>query len=254
MPDRTHGNGDFEEAVRRGVGWMRERHEAEDRIAGLAVRDPEFIARGLILLAQREHTRLRRELRERFGFTAVWGREGLVCRFDEPKRLPKTPELAAHWTDLLVHLIAFAWAVREMRHAAEYHPDPDRARVVCNAYLDAMREMPALYGALAEADFRPAVREHTAAVLAAWTRSHLRQSWNPRLRRALQGEGWERELVNAAYLAWRHLDPEASMKRSTRFRDATPWLKQRDGRRPKAPGPPDFEPRQRGARSQGDRT
>jgi hypothetical protein len=240
MPDRTHGNGDFEETVRRSVAWMRERREAEARIGDLAARDPEFIARGLILLAQREHTRLHRELRERFGFTAAWGREGLVCRFDEPKRVPKTPEQAARWTDLLVHLIAHAWAVREMRRAAEYHPDPDRARVVCNAFLDAMRQMPALYGAFAEADFRPAVREHAAAVLAAWTRSHLRRSWNPRLRRALQSEGWERELVNAAYLAWRRLDPGAPMKRSTRFRDATPWLKQRDGRRPKAPGPPDF--------------
>lgn len=96
---------EFEEAVRRGVAWTRDRREAEERIAGLARRDPEFIARGLILLAQREHGRLRRELRERFGFTAVWGREGLVCRFDGPKRLPKTREQAARWTDLLVHLI-----------------------------------------------------------------------------------------------------------------------------------------------------
>lgn len=163
-----------------------------------------------------------------------------MCRFDGPKRLPKTPEQAARWCDLLVHLIAFAWAVREMRRAAEYHPEPDRARMVCNAYSDAMREMPALYGAFAEAGFQTAVSEHAAAVLAAWARSHLRQSWNPRLRRTLQDEGWERELVNAAHLALRHLDPDAPMKRSTRFRDATPWLKQKDGRRPKAPGPPDF--------------
>ena len=82
-----------------------------------------------------------------------------------------------------------------MRAVAAYHPEPDRARQVVNAFLDALRESPAVYAALAEAGFEPMVREYAAAMLAAWTRSHVHMGFNPRMMKALGGEGWEDELL-----------------------------------------------------------
>jgi hypothetical protein len=225
------------ELVRRGVELMRERRESEHVIADLAKRNPETIAKGLIVLTRVERGRLHSELRVGFGFTLSHGDVGYVCRFERSR--PRTPGEAARWVDLFVHAVAFEGALRAMHAAAEYHPEPDRGHQVVNAFLDAIREAPgALYGALAEAGFEPAVREYGAAMLAAWTRSHLHSDLNPTLRRALRGEGWENELVNAAALAWADRDPAAPFERGTRFRDTLP--RQADGRRRKAPGPPDL--------------
>lgn len=229
---------DLRELVRRGVARMRERRESEQFIAGAAAQDAEAVARRLIVFARIERVKLRGELRERFGFSLDHGEDGYVCCFEKPTRRPKTPEETARWVDLFVHAVAFEEALLAMNHAATDFAGRDQARMVCNAFLDAMRESPTVYGAVAGAGFEPTVREYAAAMLTAWTRSHLHKGFNPKLRRALGGEGWEQELVKATALAWADRDPDAPLKRGTRFRDTL--RRTADGRRQKAPGPPDL--------------
>ena len=210
------------------------RRESERVIADLAEQDSELIAKGLILLARQERDRLGRELRERFRFVLSRREGGYVLRFEGGR--PRTPEQATRWVDLFVHAVAFEGALRAMRAVATYYPEPDRARMVCNAFLDVMRDAPgALYGAIAEASFEPAVGEYAEAMRAAWARSHLHKGFSPQLRRALGGEDWEIELMGATRLAWAKRDPDAPLKRGTRFRDMLP--RQKDGRRQRAPGP-----------------
>lgn len=229
--------------IQQGVERMRKRRKADVKVARLAARDPENIAKGLILLAQREHDRLQRGLREQFGFSVTRGEAGgrLPLKFDRPERLPRTRETAALWTDAVVRMLSYGEAVRVMHHAQAYFPERDRARKVCAAFADAMREAPgALYGGLWHAPgMEPAVTEYAAAMLAAWTRGHLRADVNPELRKVLTADGWENELINAVRLAWAERDPGLPLKHPTRFRDSVP-PKKAGGRRRRWDAPPDL--------------
>jgi len=141
----------------------------------------------------------------------------------------------------VVALAGFEMALDGMWLAAAYSPPQDRARMICNAFADTMREGPAAYAAFAncEEKYAPGVREYASAMLAAWARSYLKSY--PATKAALEGPGWENELVSAALLAFQELDEldsDAQFKRSTRFRDSLP--RQKDGRRQRALGPPDL--------------
>ena len=100
------------EPVRQGVERMRKRRKADVEVARLAVRNPENIAKGLILLAQQEQDRLRRGLRKQFGFSVLQEGGELRFRFDQPRRLPQTRDAAALGTDAVVRLLSYGEALR----------------------------------------------------------------------------------------------------------------------------------------------
>ena len=216
---------------------MRTRLRAEREIAEVARVYPQMAAEEMLVFARTEQDRLRRQLLETFGFSVSREGSGFRCRFVSPKRRPKTPEKSAEWIDAVVALVGFEMALDGMLLAA-YFPPPDQARMVCNAFSDVMRETPAAYAAFAncQEEYAPGAREYASAMLAAWARSYLKSY--PATKAALEGPGWENELVKAALLAWQDLDPDSPIKRGTRFRDTLE--KQTDGRRQKAPGSPDF--------------
>lgn len=226
------------QTVDEGTTRMRARRRAEQQLAEAAREYPEVAAREILVFARTEQDRLRRQLSERFGFSVSREPSGFRCRFASPERRPKTPEKAAIWIDAVVALAGFEMALDQMWLAAVYFPPPDRARMICNAFYDVMRETPAVYAAFAacQEEYAPGVREYASAMLAAWARSHLKVY--PGTKAALEGTGWETELVSAALLAWQELGPYSPIKRGTRFRDTLP--KQKDGLRQRAPGPPDF--------------
>jgi hypothetical protein len=124
--------------------------------------------------------------------------------------------------------------------------------MVCNTFSDVMRETPAVYAAFAncQEDYAPGAREYASAMLAAWARSYIKSyagtKGHPGPKAALKGPNWEIELISAALVAWRELDPDSPIKRSTRFRDRLREQeekeegRQKGGKRPKPPGPPDF--------------
>jgi DNA-binding CsgD family transcriptional regulator len=228
--------------VREGVARMRERRRAERTLAEAAGEYPEMAAREMLAFAGTERDRLRRQLRETFGFSVSREGTGFRCRFASPERRPKTPEETARWIDAVVALAGFEMALDGMWLAAAYFPSLDRARMICNAFSDVVRETPAMYAAFAncQEEHAPGARKYASAMLAAWARSHLKS--NQGIRAALEGPNQETELVSAALMAWRELGPDSPIVRSTRFRD---WLReqgemQKDGRRKKAPGPPSF--------------
>jgi RNA polymerase sigma factor (sigma-70 family) len=171
-----------------------------------------------------------------------WEREGFQyrfrCSFAAPVRRPKTAEEKAAWLDLVVGLVGLEGAVEAAwLAAADSLGGPDQARRICNAYGDAMREAPAIYLAFAASEqIDRTVRDYASAMAAAWVRSHLKSY--PRTKAALEGADWESEIASATHLAWQELGPDSPIKRSTRFRDMLP--KQKDGRRQRAPGPPDY--------------
>jgi DNA-binding CsgD family transcriptional regulator len=226
---------EFERAVENAVGRMRERRQAEQKVSELARRDPETTARGLIVFAVQERNRLRHELRERFGFSVFREGQGFRCAFDSPENVPQTPERKARWLDALIALFGFEIALGWMHHASAYFPEPDRARKVCHAFEDAVKQSPALYNAFAaDPESDSWTREYAASVAAAWARSHLKKFPGSATETKLRGGDWASELANAASLAWADRGPDVPVKRSTRFRDTLP--PQSDGRRQKAPG------------------
>jgi DNA-binding CsgD family transcriptional regulator len=230
--------GNLRQAVRQGVAQMRARRRAEQKLAEAAKEFPEMAAMEMLLFARSERDRLQRQLLETFGFSVSRESSGFRCHFASPERRPKTPEEAARWINAVVALAGFEMALDGMWLAAAYFPPPDRARKVCDAFADTMRETPAVYAAFAnrQEEYAPGVKEYASAMLAAWARSYLKSY--PGTNAALQGEGWENELVSAALLAFPKLGPDYPIKRGTRFRDTLP--KQKDGRRQRAPGKPDF--------------
>lgn len=221
---------------------MRVRRRAEQKLAEAAKEYPEMAAMEMLLFARSQRDQLQRQLLETFGFSASRESSGFRCRFVEPERRPKATEEASKWIDAVVALAGFEMALDRMWLAATYSPPLDRARMICNAFSDVLRETPAVYAAFAncQEEYAPGVKEYASAMLAAWVRTHLRAY--QRIKPVLEGPNWEIELVSAALLAWQELGPDSPIKRSTRFRD---WLRelgemQKDGRRKKAPGPPDF--------------
>lgn len=226
------------QAVREGVARMQDRRQAERKLAEVARECPEMAAREMLLFARAERDRLRRQLLETFGFSISREHSGFRCRFAAPVRRPKTLEVAATWLDAVVALAGFDIALDGMWLAAAYFPPQDRARKICDAFADVMRETPAVYAAFAncQEEYAPGVREYAGAMLAAWARSHLKSY--PKTKAALEGPNWETELVYAALRAWKVLGPDSPIKRGTRFRDTLP--KQKDGRRQRAPDPADF--------------
>jgi hypothetical protein len=221
---------------------MRARRRAEQELAEAAREYPEMAAMEMPVFARTERDRLRQELQEIFGFSVSQEGTSFRCRFVEPERRPKTTDEAAKWIDAVVVLVGFEMALDGMWLAALYSPPLDRARMICHSFSDVMRETPAVYAAFAnyQEEYAPGAKEYASAMLAAWVRSHLRAY--QRTKPALEGPNWEIELVSAALLGWQELRPDSPIKRSTRFRD---WLRtlgemQKDGRRKKAPGPPDF--------------
>ena len=230
--------------VREGVARMQARRRAERTLAEAAREYPEMAAREMLVFARTERDRLRRQLLDTFGFSVSWERSGFRCRFSSPGRRPKTPGEAATWIDAVVVLAGFEVALDGMWLAAGYSPPLDRARMISNAFSDVLRETPAVYAAFAncQEEYAPGAKEYASAMLAAWVRSYLKSYQG--IRAALEGPNWASELVGATLLAWQDLssqdlDQNLSIRRGTRFRDAL-LLKQADGRRQKAPGPPDF--------------
>jgi DNA-binding CsgD family transcriptional regulator len=232
------------QAVSQGVARMKDRRQAEQTLAEAARDYSKMAAREMLLFARTERDRLRRQLLETFGFSVNREGSGFRCRFTSPERRPKTPEESAEWLDAVVALVGFEIALDGMWLAAAYFPPPVRARMICNAFSDVMRETPAVYAAFAtgEEDLAPGAKEHAAATAAAFVRSHLKSY--PSTKAVLEGPNWASELVKATLLAFQELDEldeldsNSPIKRSTRFRDTLP--KQKDGRRQKAPGPPDL--------------
>ena len=238
----SFSDSNLREIVRQGLARMKARREAERRFAEMAREDPETVAKSLLVFARGERDRLRQELAQRFGFSVSREGRSFRCRFDAPGRRPRTAEEKAAWLDRVVGLFGLEGALEVVRLAAAYFAgSEDQARMICNAYADAMREAPALYNAFAACEgFDPHVRRYASVMAAAWARSHLKNY--PRTRRALQGEDWARELVNASSLAWGEREPDAPIKRPTRFIDSLPPDEGRtkDGRRRRTPGPLDY--------------
>jgi hypothetical protein len=87
------------QAVREGVARMRERRRAEQTLAEAAREYPEMAAREMLAFARTEWDRLRRQLRETFGFSVSREGTGFRCRFASPELRPRTPEEAARWID-----------------------------------------------------------------------------------------------------------------------------------------------------------
>jgi len=221
---------------------MRARRRAEEKLAEAAREYPEMAAREMLVFARTERDRLRRQLLNTFGFAVSRQGAAFRCQFATPERRPRTPEEAARWIDTVVALAGFEMALDRMWLGASSFPPKDRARMICNAFSDVMRETPAVYAAFAncEEKYAPGAREYASAMLAAWARSHLNSHQG--IKAALEGPNRETEFVSAALMAWRELGPDSPIVRSTRFRD---WLRehgemQKDGRRKKAPGPPSF--------------
>lgn len=244
-PEGTQSERDraFEDLVRAGVARMKERRKEVRKVGELAKKDPYLTAKWLLHYAAKERDRLRRELRGGFSFTAVWEQNGFRCRFSKPGRRPRTPEQAARWTDALVYLAGYVWALRAMHQAAANTPrfDLDRPKAVCNAYLYALDQAPAIYAALAEYGGLPsAVREYASVMLAAWTRSQIRAFNGSKVAGALKDASWASDLVNSAALAWSFRRAGEPIKRSVQFRDSA-GLKQKDGKRQRVPGAgPDY--------------
>jgi DNA-binding CsgD family transcriptional regulator len=234
----NYSEGNLRQAVREGIVRMKDRRQGEQKLAEAAREYPELAAREMLVFARTERDRLRQQLLESFGFSVSREGSGFRCRFASPERRPRTPERAATWIDAVVALASFEMALDGMWLAAAYSLPLDRARMICNAFSDVMRETPALYVAFAncQEDYAPGAREHASAMLAAWARSYLKSY--PATKAALEGPSWENELVSAALLAFQKLDPEAPIKRGTRLRDTLP--RQSDGRHQRAPDPPDF--------------
>jgi DNA-binding CsgD family transcriptional regulator len=230
--------GHLRHMVREGVARMKDRRQAEQTLAEVAKEYPEMAAKEMLVFARTERDRLRLQLLETFGFSVSRERSGFRCRFASPEHRPSTPEEGATWLDAVVALAGFELALDGMWLAAVYFPPPDQARMICNAFSDIMRETPAVYVAFANCgeEYAPGAKEYASAMLAAWARSHLKSY--PKTKAALEGPGWENELVSAALLAFHELDPDSSIKRGTRFRDTLP--RQKDGRRQKALSLPDF--------------
>jgi DNA-binding CsgD family transcriptional regulator len=229
----------FEDLVREGVARMKARGKAERQVTELARQYSDIVARELIMFARCERVRLRHELEVQFGFTAIREQEHLRCRFASPQRAPRTVDQKMWWVDAVVALSGFELAQEAMFGAAAYFPWPDQPRKVCDAFSDVMLEAPAAYNAFAASQlFDQPVRAYTSAMAAAWARSHLRKFPGSRMKEILEGEDWAQELANATSLAWQELGPDSPIKRTTRFRDTLE--RQKDGRRQKAPGPPDF--------------
>jgi DNA-binding CsgD family transcriptional regulator len=230
--------GHLRQMVREGLARMKDRRQAEQKLAEVAKEYPGMAAREVLVFARTEGDRLRRQLLETFGFSVSRERSGFRCRFASPERRPRTPERAATWIDAVVALASFEMALDGMWLAAAYSLPLDRALMICNAFADILRETPALYAAFANCQegYAPGAREYASAMLAAWARSYLKSY--PATKAALEGPNWENELVSAALLAFQKLDPEAPIKRGTRFRDTLP--RQSDGRHQRAPDPPDF--------------
>jgi DNA-binding CsgD family transcriptional regulator len=233
---------DVRQAVDKGVAHMRARRRAEQKLAEAAREFPEMAAREMLVFATTERDRLRDQLLGTFGFSVSREGTSFRCRFVSPGRRPRTSEEAARWIDAVVALAGFEMALDWMWLVASSFPPPDRARMICNAFSDVMRETPAVYAAFAncQEEYAPGAKEYASAMLAAWARSHLKS--NQGIRAALEGPNREAALVSAALMAWRELGPDSPIVRSTRFRD---WLRehgemQKDGRRKKAPGPPAF--------------
>jgi hypothetical protein len=201
---------------------MRARRRAEEKLAEAAREYPEMAAREMLVFARTERDRLRRQLLATFGFSVSWERSGVRCRFAAPERRPKTLEEAATWIDAVVTLAGLEIALDGMWFAAVYSPPTDRARMICNAFADVMRESPTVYAAFAntEEKYAPGAREYASAMLAAWARNYLKSY--PATKAALEGAGWENELVSTALLAFQELGPDSPIKRSTRFRDTLP--------------------------------
>lgn len=234
--------GHLRQIVREGIARMQDRRQAEQKLAEVAREYPKMAAQEMLVFARTERDRLRRQLLETFGFSVSRERSGFRCRFATPVRRPRTPEEAARWVDAMVALAGFELSLDRMWLAASSFPPPDRARMICNAFSDVMRETPAVYAAFAncQEDYAPAAKQYASAMLAGWARSHLKSY--PGTKAAQEGPNWASELVDATLLAWLELGPDSPIVRSTRFRD---WLrehgeKQKDGRRKKAPGPPAF--------------
>jgi len=220
---------------------MRERLRAERTLAEAAREHPEIAEKELTAYVPEQRALLWLHLSEEFGFSVSRTRSGLRCRVTSPERHPRTPERVAKCIDAVVTLIGYEIAWDAMLMAAAYFPPPDQARMICNAFMDIMRETPAVYAAFAtgEEDLAPGAKEHASATAAAFVRSHLKSY--PSTKAVLEGPNWASELVKATLLAFQELDEldsNSPIKRSTRFRDTLP--KQKDGRRQKAPGPPDL--------------
>jgi DNA-binding CsgD family transcriptional regulator len=232
------------QAVCEGVARMRKRQQAEQKLAEVAREHPEIAEKELTAYVPVQRALLRLHLSEEFGFSVSRTRSGLRCRVTSPERHPRTPERAAKCIEAVVTLIGHEIAWDAMLMAAAYFAPPDQARKVCDAFLDVMRETPAVYAAFAtgEEDLAPGAKEHAAATAAAFVRSHLKSY--PSTKAVLEGPNWASELVKATLLAFQELDEldeldsNSPIKRSARFRDTLP--KQKDGRRQKAPGPPDL--------------
>lgn len=223
---------------------MRERLRAERTLVEAAREYPEMAAREMLVFASTERDRLRRQLLKTFGFSVSREGTGFRCRFVSPEHQPKTPEEAATWIDAVVALAGFEMALDGMWLAAAYFPPPDRARMMCNAFSDVMRETPAVYAAFAncEEEYAPEARKYALALAAAFVRSHLKiysgTKRHPGNKAALEAPNWTSELAAATILGFRELGPESPIKRSTRYRDTLP--RTIDGRLQKAPGPPDL--------------
>jgi hypothetical protein len=234
--------GHLRQMVREGVARMKDRRLAEQTLAEAAREYPEMAAMEMLVFARTERDRLRQELQETFGFSVNREGAGFRCRFASPEHRPGTSEEAARWIDAVVALAGFEMALDRIWLAASSFPPPDRARMICNAFSDVMRETPAVYAAFADCqeEYALGAREYASAMHAAWARSHLQSHQG--IRAPLEGPNREVEFVSAALMAWRELAPDSPIVRSTRFRD---WLRehremQKDGRRKKAPGPPSF--------------
>jgi hypothetical protein len=182
--------GNLRQAVRQGIARMKDRRRAEQKLVEVAREYPEMAAKEALVFARTERDRLRRQLLATFGFSVSREHSGFRCRFASPERRPKTPEEAATWIDAVVTLAGLEIALDGMWLAAVYSPPPDRARMICNAFSDVIREMPAAYAAFAncQEEYAPSAREYASAMLAAWARSHLKRY--PATKAALEGPGW----------------------------------------------------------------
>ena len=168
--------GHLRQMVREGVDRMRRRRQGERELAEVAKEYPEMAAREMLVFARTEGDRLRRQLLETFGFSVSRARSGFRCRFAAPKRRPRNLEEAATWLDAVVALVGFEMALDGMWLAGAYFPPSDRARMICNAFSDVMRETPAAYAAFAnrQEEYAPGARGYSSAMLATWIRSYLR--------------------------------------------------------------------------------
>lgn len=132
-----------------------------------------------------------------------------------------------------------AEAARREREELAWKLREDRPKRVVHAFIDAYERTPVLYFAFAaDEGSDPFVREYASAMAAGWARTYLKSFPGSKIEEILEGEDWASELVKATFLAWEELAPDSPIKRGTRFRDTLP--KQKDGRRQRAPGPPDL--------------